>query len=1386
MASILDIGLPPLTHQDILESASRLVDKHLAEDRNYLDPSELLKIPSHSQPTVSGLHDFDYPNMMEAGMSPDSLAEFVSSKRTPLPPLVVQEFGRVQCNFLMGLFPEIERAWLTIDSDIYVWKYEDGSDLAFFDGLNETILSTGLVKPKPGIFQPCVQYLLVLATPVDIVLLGVSFIKPFEGSLAGHVEDEMHLLPDPLFSIPTDNTYFTFICGTDNGRIFMAGKDGCLYEMVYQATDGWFSQKCRKINHSTSKFSFLVPSILNFTFSEDDPLAQICVDNSRNILYTRSEKGTIHVYDLGTEGKDMTKVTALSSSSILQTASTIARTIERSHFESVVHISALTKSDSVNIHLVAITKSGVRLYFTTTPFGSPARRPCMLNLVHIRLPPGFSASSVTTRLTHNVHMAYYKKGSLLLVASQGEENDLLWGVSSDSFPFQKQLMETQSVLPVDGKTKAIFEVAGQTTVLTEKRQLIVPRPDPPAVVTQHVDPPRKFIVLTSQGCNILTKLRPVEQLHQLLIDCQGPEAEEVKAFFRLHKSEHAAWAASPAWFWHVQSDNSGGLSWCRPHASQHRAGAGHMPANIGPASYASGGMGMHTPGSLSSTVVFSPNIHAGSSFGPVASPMPGMQPTHMSTPAHGMMHGYGQSMYPTGVASLPGHMQEVIFSGKHNGICIYLSRLLRPFWDYNVCSEYHCQTSLGPASYLGSAFNGQELTMTLELVRDLADFVDLNSKFESSGPMDSTMSMMHFQPRMMGHMDENTKKRLHAEALKIEKISLQHIQDLLHRIEEIFGLWKVLVDHQFHAVAEVLPKDQQNQLRTMSFKQLVVTGKEICSSLISCLIKRYLDDNASIDSISTKLRQTCPSLYSVNDAMCSRANELLHAARINPNEVERKQQLLETLKLYKEVTMPLQLPAVCKQFVGVSFFEGIIELTLAVAKKCDPHNLALHYYQSGEPPEDLQGMQVYMQRMECYSCVTNTLAYLWSASISHPQVTSVPKTSGPPPAPDPTRITAAEADKYKNRILDLGLKSDDALFHSALYDWLFATNNTEKLLEIQTPFIEAYLKRKAQIHSDNVDALDMLWKYYEKIQNFPAAAKILSSLADRYGLDVPLQQRIEYLSRAIMCAKSSTSRISSAAGGEFLHELEEKMEVARLQLQVQKAMCKLPMNPEIDEALSRLNSELVDITTLYEEFADKFDLPESKLAIVHCAGLCDSALIENLWQNIIDKEISSLTRTSPQTQVKTLSHRMIAITKLYASSERYFPVAFIVKYLEQKSCELNFDPNWVFRALLDVGTHPEKLLEIYDRMFKSRDPYWQQDQKLRHLLIVLHGFLSHFADNPTLITERRRFATRCLDAVSSYLVELQAMSSTDDNIKHLILNFKQLQAKLDRLRSVTF
>lgn len=133
---------------------------------------------------------------------------------------------------MMGLFTEINRAWLTIDSDIYVWTYEHGTDVAYFDGLNETIISVGLVKPKKDVFQNFIQYLLVLTTTAEIVVLGVTFSNGGEGISGEH--SEMHLVPDPVFVVPTDGVTITTITGTCDGRLFLGGRDGSLFEIAYQ------------------------------------------------------------------------------------------------------------------------------------------------------------------------------------------------------------------------------------------------------------------------------------------------------------------------------------------------------------------------------------------------------------------------------------------------------------------------------------------------------------------------------------------------------------------------------------------------------------------------------------------------------------------------------------------------------------------------------------------------------------------------------------------------------------------------------------------------------------------------------------------------------------------------------------------------------------------------------------------------------------------------------------------------------------------------------------------------------------------------------------------------------------------------------------------------
>jgi len=56
-----------------------------------------------AQPSVSGLHDFDYPSLLETGVGVDTLSEITNVKRVPLPPELVEQFGRILDTLLLYL-----------------------------------------------------------------------------------------------------------------------------------------------------------------------------------------------------------------------------------------------------------------------------------------------------------------------------------------------------------------------------------------------------------------------------------------------------------------------------------------------------------------------------------------------------------------------------------------------------------------------------------------------------------------------------------------------------------------------------------------------------------------------------------------------------------------------------------------------------------------------------------------------------------------------------------------------------------------------------------------------------------------------------------------------------------------------------------------------------------------------------------------------------------------------------------------------------------------------------------------------------------------------------------------------------------------------------------
>ncbi|KAL7846529.1 hypothetical protein SRHO_G00215090 [Serrasalmus rhombeus] len=1376
--------------QEALENSGRLIDRHLQEDRCFPDLSELLNVPSHNMPSLSGLSDMDYPLQGPGLISVPNLPELSAVRRVPLPPELVEQFSHMQCNCMMGVFPEISRAWLTIDNDIFMWNYEDGGDVAYFDGLSETILSVGLVKPKAGIFQPHIHFLLVLATPVDVVILGLSFPKAQTG-LNDSMSGAMQLLPDPLYSIPTDNTYMLAISSTDLGRIFLAGKDGCLYEIAYQAEAGWFSQRCKKINHSKSSLSFLIPSLLQFSFSEDDPVVQIAIDNSRNTLYTRSEKGVLQVYDLGTDGQGMSRVAAMSQNSIVSAAGNIARTIDRSVFKPIVQIAVIDRSESSDCQLLAITHAGIRLYFSTTPFTPPnARqnmaRPSLLALVHVRLPPGFSASS-TLQKPAKVHKALYSKGVLLMTSSETEDSDVLWCINHDSFPFKKPLMEAQMTSNIDGHTWALcaLEDTKAPKIVTPLNKDFIPLTDSPVVVQQHNIPPQKFVLLSAQGSHIFHKLRPVDQLRHLLVSSGGGESEEIERFFKLHREEQACATALILACSSAACDREVSLWATRAffryggEAQMRFPSAMSAPSNVGPL------LGSPVPGSPMPVGSPFPNP----SF--LATPAPGMMPPSVSTPF------IPATPMSPGSAAIPALSSgpEVLFSGKHNGISGYFTRILGNIWDGSLAVEMPISKGSQTVNIMESTASSSDLESVLQELQGLKEFLDKNSQFSpTSLGAASFSSPANLQQRLLGFMrpdgassqqvQQELQRKYHTEAQAYEKASLQGIQQLVHRSFQTLALWKLLCDHQFSLIISELPKDFQEQLKAISFKDVVTRGRELTGALVTALINVYIKDSASVDAISCHLREICPLLYSSDDSVCSKANELLQSSRQVQNKAEKERMLKESLRLYQQISHHTDLPLVCSQYRQVRFYEGVVELCLTAADKKDPQRLGPHFYKNGEPEEDAVGQQAFQERLLCYKCITDTMQELVNQSKAAPQSPSVPKQPGPPVmTSDPNMLSNEDAAAHFEQMLGLAQRSQDELFHIALYNWLIQADLTDKLLEVNSPYLEDHLMHMIKQDQNKVRNMDLLWRYYEKSRNFGKAAHVLARLADMHSTEISLKQRLEYISRAILSAKSSSCISSMGADGEFLHELEEKMEVVRIQVQIQETLSRqYSQHPSVQGAISQLDSELMDITKLYGEFADHFRLSECKLAIIHCAGHSDPILVQSLWQEIMEKELSDSVAMSPADRMRALSLKLVSLGKLYAGTPRYFPLEFLVKFLEQEVCKLNWDVGFVTFTMQEIGVQLPRLLEVYDQLFKSRDPCWQRLKKPLHLVECIHVLLSGYVDDPSRVPtyDRRRFTNVCLDNICGYLVELQSLSP-NAALQEIIRNFKSLQAKLEKL-----
>ncbi|VEN48383.1 unnamed protein product [Callosobruchus maculatus] len=604
-----------------------------------------------------------------------------------------------------------------------------------------------------------------------------------------------------------------------------------------------------------------------------------------------------------------------------------------------------------------------------------------------------------------------------------------------------------------------------------------------------------------------------------------------------------------------------------------------------------------------------------------------------------------------------------------------------------------------------------------------------------------------------------------------ERMSLTALKAFVCHCCQIVGMWRILCEHQIHTLIATLPENQQQILQNTTFKDLFMYRLDICSALITALINSYLGDNASVDSISNKLREICPNLYRTEDAAFSKAHELLKATRSVQNVDEKEEMILSALQICKNIAPNVNLNEVCKEFIALKAYKGIIELCAHCAKAIDPDKTAESYYHS-DNDGDQEGFAYYQKRMEIYGQILNMLEYLYNEQP--PSISCDTYSSGQ----DTSR--QAHVGSTLAQVISDVLECPDEIMHIALYEWMVSKNMTNDLIKISNASLEMYLKRHSAQNPNSIATMDLLWKYYESNNNHAAAAKILNNLASRTGTSVTLKERIAYLARAIMCMRSDKVGYAPYLG-VFLRDLEDKMEVAKVQEQILDTITSMQGQiPNAQEAISVLNSGLYEISQLYENFAEPFKLLECQLAIIDCAGYTDNTLIETIWQQILSEELKKSTGSGNDRICQVLL-KVKHLARQYGNSAHCFPLNYIVYELERVNARLKGDKHLVPTAIVAMNIPMDKLITVYNNLItiSINDHFWQVEENEFHLSEAAAALISCFVNNHDSYNsiEKRKITSLCQDTVATLLSNLYSKPNSD----HLVNRLRGIQAKLSRI-----
>lgn len=1192
----------------------------------------------------------DIDNYLSQGASADydiqastTWAPFQEAGQYNIPDDVLKQYNNAQLTTSMGLFAELRHAWTTVDNALYLWDYTSPNpELLGFEEQHSSITSVALAVPRPGVFLPNITHVIVLATSADVSLLGLGS-DPSPGATSGIC------LFQTGMSTSVKGLDISVIAGSrKTGRIFFGGRtENELYELTYQQDDGWFSSRCSKTCRSSGTAKNLGFSIPGFSGKSTEYVAQIVIDDSRDLLYTLSSASNIRVFHMNSDGS-LPLIITKPSNEIYSNIGHIISVNEALNSQiKIVSISVIPLAEGSKYHLMATTSTGYRIYLSATSAGywNPSRTggPLSMQAQHVKLPPRTGSSVAPTiqdnaqaqfnlgqpikTLEHTRLAVRYSPGYFFCLnpSPLNQEYDQLFVSSPDA---AKLARPAEAGQPNRAAESGIWLSLGGSRA--EDIGVVVPYSAPIStpvgfgndLAVQFDKPVPEIAILTNNGVHVIRRRRLVDVFASLAREGGGPEGfqNEVNNLIRAYgRTETLATALAVA---------------C--------------------------GQGAEMTKNVDSIRVNDPEV---------------LDLARKTFIEHGGKPSINQNSITDKSVPL---IDAVRPSPRHAAIALYLSRLLRSTWRTVIAVG-----TTTPAGFqITSAVPAKTIRDVQEALSSLQRFFKTNKTFIKglSGPDDLS----------------NTSTKDDEIALKGEHRALHSLVKFTSDTIEGLSFVLVLFEEKVAEIVPLLPEASRLEFQRLTFEELFTTrkGYDLAKELVKAIVNRNIDKGSNVETVAEALRRKCGSFCSADDVVIFKAQELLKRAAEAGSNVDVSRNLLnDSLKLFEQVAHSLPadyLQSAVRQYTGLQFYAGAIQLVLKVANEKDKANDASSWMAEGKPDSDPRKAKFDL-RSQCYDLI-------------HDVVTAVDQVSEKSPGFVDGRATLVAT--RRNEAYDVISQSRDEAFLTNLYDWYLQQGWFERLLATDSPFIPTYLQRKS---SEDITYADLLWKYYGQTGQFTEAAKIQLDLA-KSGFKLSLEKRIEYLSRARANASTYTPGANRRVKQQYLQEISECLDSAMIQDEI---LQRLKDDPRLtaerrQEVLDSLDCEIQPIKNLFNNYADNASYYDICILIYQVADFRDAAQIKGTWQQqieLVHHQTISDGKCQPYEAVGVMVQSLGSKLRL---SETAFPIdallPMLMVYWHASQRDIT-GPRWVTDIFLELEVPYERIFEVLENMlFSTTEP----------------------------------------------------------------------------------